>query len=463
MAVTERARCLGVAAVVLFAALPVQADAWLRAALMRRSADGAIELATVGARGIVTWAIAGTALRRVDRIDFARPAAGAAVADFDRDGADEVALAGGSGVILLEPGDAAGAGPVEAAAGRLVLRVADVDADGWPDVVALHDGGLHWWRNVDDPLLAGRRTLLPDALPDATWRQHAVRDLLAADLDGDGRQELVLARGAAGVLVLVNAPDGLRAAPFPGLAAVPAGRVAVADLDGDGRSDLAVAGRDVDGDGLVVTAAMNRGARGLEVAARVRLPAGGPPWIGPIDWDLDGVEDLAVATGPGRARVLSWGSAEWRPLVSLELPGPPRAVVDTGDGRAAIVAGGARDGAPRLVAPAPRPGAHWLGVVLEGYRHRPVADAGIVLVRRDGRRLARRAGARRVAVQLGAFGQWDMLAVYWPGGRVVRHEVRGLERYVTVTEPDPAVRPAGDRAVGRPQRWRPMLECGVAG
>jgi hypothetical protein len=74
----------------------------------------------------------------------------------------------------------------------------------------------------------------------------AFASLAAADLDGDGTADLVVLTAAGGLATLVIAPDGsLR----PGLALAPAeaGRgcrgiaVRAADLDADGRADLVAA------------------------------------------------------------------------------------------------------------------------------------------------------------------------------------------------------------------------------
>lgn len=440
-------------------ALPVRADGWTQVAPMRAAADTATLLATLTATGVTTWRVTADGLRRAAVTGFAGRAAGAAVADFDRDGGDELVLATAAGIALVEPAEAARALAGSRVAGRVRLEVGDVDGDHWPDVLALRGGVVQWWRNVEDPLTPGARTLLPDALPDQRWRSRPVRDVIAADLDGDGRQELVLAQGVAGAVVLVNAPHGLRPAPFAGLATVPAERVAVVDLDGDGRSDVVLAGRQ--GERLSVAAAMNRGAAGLELAARIELPAARRPWLGAIDWDLDGIEDVAVASGDS-LRVLSPAGGTWRTVARVAPAGAPAGVVDTGRGGSAIVIGAA-DATPRLLAPARPPGEHWIGVVLEGHRHRPVVDASVVAVRRDGTRIARRAGGRRATLALGPFAQWDMLAVYWPGGRVVRLEMPGLDRYLTAREPDPAPGAVGERPVGPLQRWTPALECGVGG
>ena len=202
-------------------------------------------------------------------------------------------LDGATGTRTLRPfagAEAGGPGPVHAA------TVADLDADGYLDVVTGDDEGLGLWRNL------GKGTFQP-------WGGRArfavgapVRALVSLDLDRDVDVDVVVGSEAGGG-VLENLLHGqFRFVPFAtgageaaaGSLRVPGGIAAleVVDADADGGWDLVAAGRW--GAGLVPS---RRGATGVVRAVDsppapfADTPAGG---ILAWDYDNDAVADLAV-------------------------------------------------------------------------------------------------------------------------------------------------------------------------
>ncbi len=171
--------------------------------------------------------------------------------------------------------------------------VLDVDGDGWPDFVT---GGA-WYRNPAPP----GNHLFERILFDADLR--SVHDVMTADLDGDGREEVVTMSDRNN-LRFYKIPSN------PGMAwerhdvgpSVHAG-VAAGDLDGDGDLDL------VRSNGWFENADGNA----LKWVFHANIPFGKP--IGPyplatrcrvVDMDRDGDADLVMTENEIRGGAIAW-------------------------------------------------------------------------------------------------------------------------------------------------------------
>jgi hypothetical protein len=124
--------------------------------------------------------------------------------------------------------------------------VGDFTGDGRPNVVAgqgLGDDEVYWFEPPDDPREEWTRRLLTD-------RFEKYHDLAIADVDDDGEPEVVGLSQGAETVFYYDVPDDPRREPWPDrcLHVVDTGRLAeglaIADLDGDGRTEL-VAGTDL--------------------------------------------------------------------------------------------------------------------------------------------------------------------------------------------------------------------------
>lgn len=116
--------------------------------------------------------------------------------------------------------------------------------------------------------------------------------VFAADLDGDGDQDLAIANNtvSGGVAVLENNGTGTYAAPVSYPAGSQTMSVFAADLDGDGDLDLAAANQST----WDVSVLKNNGD--ATFGAAINYPAGnGPNAVFAADLDGDGDRDLAVA------------------------------------------------------------------------------------------------------------------------------------------------------------------------
>jgi hypothetical protein len=210
----------------------------------------------------------------------ANPRGTPAAADIDGDGnVDIVTPKSGGGLIAFDhtgkfmwsTTKADGTTPYVATFNSATVAIADLDADGKPEIVA---GGV---------VFDAKGKLLADNGPFAGSHDTSYGAVsIIADLVGDGKQEVITGHAAydkAGAHVLW---DNLQADGYP----------AIADLDGDGKPEIVVvAGGSVrvqDAKGVVLaTMAFPAGVAG----------AGGPPTI--ADFDGDGKPDFATAGAKG--------------------------------------------------------------------------------------------------------------------------------------------------------------------
>jgi hypothetical protein len=136
----------------------------------------------------------------------------------------------------------------------------------------------------------GQPPLIGPMPPDEEGR---VVSLAAADLEGDGRKEVLMAdqqrdlillqSGGARPIPLLQHADGLRAP----------GQIVLADLNGDGLLDLIVA--NPGGDNILVFPGLGGGRFGAEVNGGQGIPVGeDPDWVTVADLDGDGIPDLVV-------------------------------------------------------------------------------------------------------------------------------------------------------------------------
>jgi hypothetical protein len=123
------------------------------------------------------------------------------------------------------------------------MQLADLDGDGRPDIVAFggRDKVLRIWGNTPTGFVLRQTVTI-----DASFGSAVRPDLAVGDLDGDGRPDIVVTSdslpGFAAAALIKQNGDGSFAAPqwlFTGDNST-AGSLAIGDIDGDGRPDLVV-------------------------------------------------------------------------------------------------------------------------------------------------------------------------------------------------------------------------------
>jgi hypothetical protein len=185
----------------------------------------------------------------------------------------------------------------------------DVNGDGRPDLVVANGGA-----SAVSVLL--NTTTPGSTVPSFTAQQtfatgNAPTSVTVADLNGDGKLDLVVANGgASAVSVLLNTTTpGASTPSFAAQRTFATGNapayVAVADLNGDGKLDLVVA----NGGASVVSVLLNTttpGASTPSFTAQQTFATGtGPQSVVVADFNGDGKPDLAVANnGSSSASVL---------------------------------------------------------------------------------------------------------------------------------------------------------------
>ena len=263
------------------------------------------------------------------------------LADFDRDGKLDVAVAGGVDLgksigtvaVLLGKGDGTFHAAINSGTGGSphLTTVSDFNGDGIPDM-ALSNFGL-----------SGGLLLLLLGKGDGTFRPASLNVRAAAvaagDFNGDGRPDLAAAEyfnKTNNISVLVNAGVSTTTVSFAPITGIATGgsNGAVGDFNGDGKMDLPEAKMEAVNEAPSVIHAvmvlLGKGDGAFQEAVTYRV--GSRPFsVATADFNGDGKLDLAVACLGGVSVLLGNGDGGFQPAANYNAGGSPRYSVAVGD------------------------------------------------------------------------------------------------------------------------------------
>jgi hypothetical protein len=219
------------------------------------------------------------------------------IGDLDNDGRPDIVRWGSDGTnaglqTLLSRGDGTltSAAPLPLPSrGMTDVIVADIDGNGFRDVVVgtlgpfpSYASTVHFHSGLGDGTFSS--AVIP------VWSGNQLRRFAVADVDADGRMDVVISN--ASTTVLTGTGSGTFAAPLIVQSAGEFAVQGVRDVTGDGKLDLVGSGAD-DGNGLVVIPATAAGSFGTPIVS-TGSAVSEPPFA---DLNGDGVLDIVGHAG----------------------------------------------------------------------------------------------------------------------------------------------------------------------
>jgi len=223
--------------------------------------------------------------------------------------------------------------------------IADLDGDGKLDLIGTNDNNyLSIFRNTATVGKMSASSFASELRVPTGIRPYSVA---AGDLDGDGKIDLVVANNTDGTVSILHNTSEIGGIVFQSIGDLPCGGfpqgVAIADIDGDGKPDVIVSSQD---GGIAVLRNQSVGDSLAFSSAVYFMPPNGCGGMAVADLDGDGLPDIVAANGYSTVSVFrntsAPGNIAFAP--STDLTGPPSvysiAIGDlNGDGKLDIVAG----------------------------------------------------------------------------------------------------------------------------
>ena len=178
--------------------------------------------------------------------------------------------------------------------GAGVVRLGDLDGDGRPEIVFAGGDEVRIFWNRDGAFDPADRTILPITGIQGQFRRGLL-GLELADVDGDGRLELLVGTGAGVEIRRGASLDTVTTflpAPFANV-------IHAADLDGDGRPELIVGLYQDEKTYDVPSPIFWNGPDGLSAERVTRLPISGTVGVTTADLDGDGIPEIILNSAMG--------------------------------------------------------------------------------------------------------------------------------------------------------------------
>jgi hypothetical protein len=235
--------------------------------------------------------------------------ASAAVGDFNQDGHLDVVYSGpptGSGIVQILLGNGDGTFQVGSRYASLTeqqpVTVTDIDGDGNLDIMVGNGSQGLYVQDSNDNLFPMMQFLLGRG--DGTfvgapvYTQKSIQTFATGDFNGDGKADALVysanSNGPGTMIVLPGDGAGNLGTPVSSPVNVAPAIIVAADMNGDGRPDAVLAGNSLMGP--VVSVLVNQG-RGAFAGERDYVLPGSPTSLAVGDFNGDRIMDVAVGVG----------------------------------------------------------------------------------------------------------------------------------------------------------------------
>jgi FG-GAP-like repeat/Divergent InlB B-repeat domain len=281
----------------------------------------------------------------------------AAVGDFNKDGKlDVVAVSSVGNVVsvMFGKGDGTFQPNVDYGVGAnpYAVVVGDFNGDGNPDLAVTSFGGMcssQCESTVSILLGNGDGTFRPRM--DFATGGLTPFSIAAADFNGDGKLDLVIANGQApsnAISLLFGNGDGTFQPPVNYMANASPGPVAVGDFNGDGKPDLAVVSSTLGPNNTYSLSVLINKGDGTFQAPVTYATADVPSSVVVADLNSDGKPDLVVICTGGVSVLLGNGNGTFQPHLDYITGGSPSTPGIAGEQGSLVVADFNGDGKPDI-------------------------------------------------------------------------------------------------------------------